>query len=79
MFAWPERIIGFLLMLEIIVIMFFGVTGPASAHTLLITLPDLWRVPFFTLAPIWIVLRMLDLMFAGPARRKRHITARFSP
>lgn len=69
--AWPEQIIGFLLVLEIIGLLFLGLTsqtvGSAEQFS---AIPSLWRVPVFTLVPIWVVARMIDFLFAGPARRK---------
>jgi hypothetical protein len=79
--AWPERVIGFLFVIEALILALLGVTSPhAGEAAWFAAIPALWRFPAFTLIPGWIVLRMIDLLFAGPARRSRNnIIVRFSP
>lgn len=78
--AWPEIVIGFLLLLELL---FLGVLALTSGHageaawfTGLLSL--LW-FPIVTLLPFWLILRFIDLVFAGPARRKGYLIVRFLP
>lgn len=82
--AWPEKIVGFLLACGALMIAWFMATSPtagsaAQAGALVASLPRIIFGAIVFLGPLWLMLRMLDLMFAGPARRKEHITARFSP
>lgn len=82
--AWPEKIVGFILVCGALMIAWFMATSPTVGSTaqvgaLVVSLPRIIFGAVIFLGPLWIVLRMLDLMFAGPARRKDHITARFSP
>lgn len=82
--AWPEKIVGFLFVCGVLMIAWFMATSPTAgsvtqAGAVVISLPRIIFGAVIFLGPLWIVLRMLDLMFAGPARRKDHITARFSP
>ena len=80
MIAWPERIVGFLFVIEVLILALLGLTNPHAGELgWFAAIPSLWRIPAFTLVPIWIVLRMIDLLFAGPARRSRNVIVRFSP
>lgn len=80
MIAWPERVIGFLFVIEALILGLMGLTNPhAGDAEWFSALAYLWRFPAFTLIPFWILLRLVDLVFAGPARREGHINARFLP
>lgn len=70
--AWPERVVSFLFAFEVIWILTIGLVG--NPHALsdgwIVALLQMWRIPFFTLGPLWAFLRLLDLAMGGPARRK---------
>lgn len=77
-FAWPEKMVGFLLLIEVLFIGLLGATAPAAGS-------EVWfaagaaifiRVPAMTLIPLWIFLRAIDLLFAGPARRRGAVIVR---
>ena len=82
--AWPERIVGLLFICEVVVIAWFMATS-RTAGTLeqvgatASALPHFLFGALITLGPLWVAMRLLDWLFAGPARRKSHLTARFSP
>lgn len=82
--AWPEKIVGFLLVCGALIVVWFMATSRtagtvAQTSALSSALPHLLFGIVVTLGPVWVVLRVVDWLFAGPARRKEHITARFSP
>jgi hypothetical protein len=82
--AWPEKIIGFLFVCGSLVILWFMATSRTAGSAEQISaagsaLPHMLFGAVVMLCPLWIVLRILDFLFAGPARRKAHLIARFSP
>ena len=76
--AWPERIV---------VIAFLTFVMFAGEVAALLWAKDNhapgWFVVTFVVAAIffdfWAVLRMIDVLFAGPARRRRDRIVKFSP
>lgn len=70
--AWPERFISILLAIEVIALLWFGLVGNPYALTdgWFVAALAMWRIPVFTLTPIWALLRVLDFAAGGPARRK---------
>jgi hypothetical protein len=76
--AWPEKFVGFLLLIEVLLILLVGITSPTAGN------PEWFaagaaifiRVPLITLLPVWIVLRAIDALFAGPARRRGAVIVR---
>lgn len=78
--AWPERLIGFVALCAILWILFLMMTcQKCSGLAQLMYGPKMLLLPLIFLLPFWVVLRAIDWLGAGPARRKKHINARFSP
>jgi hypothetical protein len=78
--AWPERVTLFLFALEAIPLAMLALAAPdAGSLEWFATIATFWRYPFWTLPPIWAILRMIDLLLAGPARRKGYLIVRFLP
>lgn len=71
--AWPEKIIGFLAAFELVVLLFLGLVGNKHAGSAewFSAAKELWRFPVFTLLPPWAIMRLIDFMTGGPARRSR--------
>lgn len=80
MIAWPERVIGLLLLTELIILVLFVLTSPTAGSTQwFFAIGWLWRFPAFSLIPLWLIFRAIDLLFAGPARRRGYLTAHLLP
>lgn len=77
-FAWPEKFVGFLLLIEVLFIGLLGATAPGAGSSAWFAAGAVMflRVPAMTLIPLWIVLRAIDLLFAGPARRRGALIVR---
>lgn len=69
--AWPEKVVVALFGIEAIVLMFFGMTAPnaGSDSWIVAFFATFWRIPLFTLLPVWGFLRLLDWVSGGFARR----------
>lgn len=75
--AWPERVTLCLLALEAIPLAMLAAAAPdAGSPSWFATVAGFWRYPMWTLPPVWAVLRIIDLMAAGPARRAKHLIVR---
>lgn len=75
--AWPEKVVGFLFVLEVLLFALLQVDNQHfGSRAWMAGLPELMRIPIFTLGPPWVVMRMLDWMFAGPARRRGALIVR---
>lgn len=73
--AWPEKIVLFLLALEIAALALLGATSPtAGTDAWFLAAPSMLRIPVITLLPVWGVLRSLDWIVGGPAKRRGAIT-----
>jgi hypothetical protein len=80
MIAWPERVVGFLFAIEVLILALLGLSSPHVGEIgWFMAIPALWRIVAFTLIPVWAFLRLVDWAFAGPARRSRNVIVRFSP
>ena len=75
--AWPEKVIAFLLVFEIVFVMFFALTAPhAGSDAWFVAMFGIWRFPVFTLTPLWLLLRAFDAVTGGPARRSGIVIVR---
>jgi hypothetical protein len=81
MLAWPETAVLTMFCIEAVVLFSLAITAPAAFTTawLINGFAITFRVGLFTCLPIWLVLRLLDWLTAGPARRKRNGVISFLP
>jgi len=78
--AWPEKVVGFFLAIEVMFLVLLpSLNGTPWTLTRLWATTYFWFVPAYTLTPLWIVLRMLDRLAGGPARRSRYRVIGFVP
>lgn len=71
--AWPEKVAGFLAAIEILFLLFIGVVGNKNAGSAdwFEAATYLWRFPVFTIGPLWALMRLVDFVAGGPAKRSR--------
>ncbi len=76
--AWPENVILTAAIVEIVGIVTLCLfAAPAITPEWFAAVLGTWRFLAWTLIPPWVLLRWIDWLMAGPARRKGYIIARF--
>ena len=74
--AWPEKTVAVLFAIELALILMVGITSPGalSPGWIMAFFGIVSRICGFTCLPLWLVLRVIDLISGGPQRRDGGIT-----
>lgn len=82
--CWADKIPLTLWLIAVGFLLFLGQTGPTPPAYANVTaaqhwgafLDIVWIISYEVFIPLWVILRVLDLITAGPARRRSVVTVR---